>query len=220
MIKQAFGQPLPNWLYRLGSFSGEPTALDLIYEDGSRAVSEEYAETVTVPYLEERIEYVQNTRDTYLERRSTWKSRESWVGEQERTYRTSIEIRKGRAPATPSTPRRMNVYARWGPEEEGTMEEPALVVYNANIIDWEDAEQILGLVRSNRLNRSYDVALQLVVAGNLAGVIHTGQRIRADSIVLPDGTVVPVRGEMYVYAHDVTKDERGAVSVVELRGKA
>lgn len=219
VVKKAFGTPLNKWLYQLTPSGGSPAIVDLVYDDGSRAVTEEYAETVTVPYLEERTEYIQNTRDTYIEKHHVWKSKESWVGDQEKTYQTTVEIRRGRIPTAPSTPRRMNVYARWGPEDEGTMEEAAVTVSNANIIDWDDAEQILGLIKRNKLGKSYDVAVELVVAGDLAGKIRTGQRVNIGTIMLPDGTVLPVSGEMYVYSYDVTRDDRGVVSTVRLRGK-
>lgn len=219
VVKRAFGTSLDRWLYQLTPAGGAPAIVDLVYDDGSRAVTEEYAETITVLYLDERIEYVQNTRDTYIEKHRMWKSKESWVGDQERVYQTTVEIRRGRIPMAPSIPRRMNVYARWGPEDEGTMEEAAVTVSNANIIDWDDAEQILGLIKRNKLGKSYDVAVEMVVAGDLAGVIHTGQRVNVGAIMLPDGTSLPVSGEMYVYSYDVTRDDRGLVSTVQLRGR-
>jgi hypothetical protein len=218
MVKRAYGESLREPIYSLASDADSAVFISILGEDMD-VVVKEAAEGVTVLYLDEVMEYVQNTRDTYLERRRTRRSKPSWSGEQEFVYSSGIELRRGRIPQTPSTPRRMNVYAEWGSPEPGTMEEAAIVVSNANLIDWDDAEQVLGIVKRNRVDKSADVTVDVVVPADFSRLVTVGQRMSVGSIVLGDGSVMRINGDMYVHAVETTRDQHGVVSAVQLRGR-
>ena len=113
--------------------------------------------------VEEKIvRYRQVTPDTY--ERMTYHRQLGGVRRKpgDGRHSTTTELIKGRIPKYPKSYRRMNVYAEEVPSGE-SMEVPAMVVSNPNIVSWDDAKNILVEVKRNTIDYQYSIQRQIVV---------------------------------------------------------
>ena len=113
--------------------------------------------------VEERIvRYRQVTQDTY--QRMAYHRQLGGVRRVlgDGRHSTTTEFLKGRVPKYPKSYRRMNVYAEEVPSGE-SMEVPALVVSNPNIVSWDDAKNILAEVKRNSIDYQYSIERQIVI---------------------------------------------------------
>jgi hypothetical protein len=113
--------------------------------------------------VQERIvRYRQVTQDTY--QRMTYERKLGGVRRKpgDGQHSTAAEFIKGRVPKYPRSYRRMAVYAEEVPAGE-SMEVPALVVSNPNIVSWDDAAAVLAEIKRNVINYQYSIERELII---------------------------------------------------------
>jgi len=107
----------------------------------------------------------------------------------------------GRPPRAPKRYRKMPVYAEEG-TGSGTLSSPAYVVSSGNIIDWEDAENILTKVKKSRIKEKkivtrsytipYELWLDLFWPASFGEVAIAGGDSIPESTTATDGQVVSI----------------------------
>ena len=106
----------------------------------------------------------------------------------------------GRVPKYPKSCRRSHIYAESIPSDEMTsMDVPAVIISNPNIISWDDAEAILGDLKKEVVDYEETVEREYVIPGDMDvdigwpvefGEVNIGKAAQIPSVSVTDGKIV------------------------------